>query len=274
MSLDLFKRKKKSATENWNAKTMFGSGLTFVVSEAYKLLRTNIQFSFSDEGTGHVIGVTSSIQSEGKSSSISNLAYAMAEDGERVLLLDADLRRPSIASKLGLARSPGLTNLLVSRGDYREVVQHCSAAPKLDVICAGDIPPNPSELLGSNRMAKLLEELRQNYDYILVDLPPVTVVSDAIAMSKVLDGVVVVVRNAVAEQKMLADAIRQLKMVNVHILGFVYRDTQRVSGGYGSKYGRRYKYYNYYRSYGESVKSGSRSHKAPRKQKKPEGTAE
>lgn len=267
MSLDLFKRKKKNTAENWNSKTMFGAGLTFVVSEAYKLLRTNIQFSFSDEGTGHVIGITSSIQSEGKSSSISNLAYAMAEDGERVLLLDGDLRRPSIASKLGLARSPGLTNLLVSRGNYRDVVQHCAAAPKLDIIAAGDIPPNPSELLGSNRMAKLLEELRRDYDYILVDLPPVTVVSDAIAMSKVLDGVVVVVRNAVAEQKMLAEAIRQLKMVNVHILGFVFRDTQRTTGGYGSKYGRRYKYYKYYRSYGESVKTPSRGSKRPQREK-------
>lgn len=259
--MSLFRHKKKSTTEIWNRGSMFGSGLSFAVSEAYKLLRTNIQFSFSDEGRGHVIGVTSSIQSEGKSSSISNLAYAMAEDGERVLLLDADLRRPSIASKLGLARSPGLTNLLVSRGDYRDVVQHSTAAPKLDIICAGDIPPNPSELLGSNRMARLLEELKQNYDYILVDLPPVTVVSDAIAMSKVMDGVVVVVRNAVAEQKMLADAIRQLRMVNVHILGFVFRDTERTNSGYGKKYGRRYKYYKYYRSYAESTGHGTHSQK-------------
>lgn len=259
MRLNLFKRRKKSVTEIWNRGSMFGAGLSFAVSEAYKLLRTNIQFSFSDEGRGHIIGVTSSIQSEGKSSSISNLAYAMAEDGERVLLLDADLRRPSIASKLGLARSPGLTNLLVSKGDYRGVVQHCAAAPKLDIICAGDIPPNPSELLGSNRMAKLLDELRQHYDYILVDLPPVTVVSDAVAMSKVLDGVVVVVRNAVAEQKMLSEAIRQLKMVNVHILGFVFRDTVNNTGGYGKKYGRRYKYYKYYRSYAESANAANRS---------------
>ena len=261
MSFGFFKRKKKGPTEIWNRGTMFGSGLTFAVSEAYKLLRTNIQFSFSDEGTGHVIGVTSSIQAEGKSSSISNLAYAMVEDGERVLLLDADLRRPSIASKLGLARSPGLTNLLVSRGDYRDVVQHCAAAPKLDIISAGDVPPNPSELLGSNRMRKLLEELRMHYDYILVDLPPVTVVSDAIVMSKVLDGVVVVVRNAVAEQKMLAEAIRQLRMVNVHILGFVFRDTQEANSGYGKKYGRRYKYYKYYRSYAESASTAGHSKK-------------
>lgn len=254
MKIGFLKRKKKRAAESWNIKTMFGPGLNFAVSEAYKLLRTNVQFSFSDEGRGHVIGVTSSIQAEGKSSSVCNLAYAMAEDGARVLLIDTDLRRPSIAAKLGLARSPGLTNLLVSKGDYREVIQHCAAAPRLDVIAAGDVPPNPSELLGSNRMARLMEELCRDYDYILVDLPPVTVVSDAIAMSKVLSGVIVVVRSAVAEQKLLAEALRQLKLVNVRILGFVFRDSDRSGAKYGNKYGRKYKYYKYYRSYAESGK--------------------
>lgn len=257
--MSFWKRKKKKAEETWNYKTMFGPGLSFAVSEAYKLLRTNIQFSFSEEGRGHVIGVTSSIQAEGKTSSICNLAYAMAEDGERVLLIDADLRRPTIAPKLGLARSPGLTNLLVSKGDYTEVVQHCAAAPKLDIITAGDIPPNPSELLGSNRMARLMEELCQEYDYILVDLPPVTVVSDAVAMSKVLSGVVLVVRNGVAEQKLLAETLRQLNLVNVRILGFVYRDMERVGGKYGSKYGKRYKYYRYYRSYADSSRSTAKT---------------
>ena len=256
MILDLFKRKKKKVTENWNAKSMFGSGLSFAVSEAYKLLRTNIQFSFSEEGKGHVIGVTSSVQSEGKSSTVANLAYAMAEDGAKVILVDGDLRRPSIASKLGLARSPGLTNLLVSKGDYQEVIQHCAQAPKVDIITAGDIPPNPSELLGSNRMARLLEELGKEYDYILVDLPPVTVVSDALAMAKVLSGMIMVVRGGVAEQKPLAEAMRQLKLVNIRILGFLYRDTDS-SGAKYTKYSKKYKYryYKSYRAHGENTQN-------------------
>lgn len=252
MSIFNFGGKKKRISETWDQRTMFGAGLNFAVSEAYKLLRTNIQFSFSDEGKGHVVGVTSSIQSEGKSSSMANIAYAMAEDGFKVLLIDCDLRRPSVASKLGLARSPGLTNLLVSKGDYRDVIQRCASAPKFDIITAGDIPPNPSELLGSNRMVKLVEELSSHYDYIFVDLPPVTVVSDALAMARMLSGVIVVVRSGVTENKVLAEAMRQLKLVNVRVLGFVYRDAELLGRKY-TKYGKKYKY-RYYKNYryGES----------------------
>lgn len=244
---NLFSRKAKNKAEVWNLRTMFGPNLSFAATEAYKLLRTNIMFSFSDEGQGHVIGVTSSIQSEGKSSTACNTAYALSEAGCRVLLLEADLRRPSIGSKLNVARVPGLTNLLVSRGNYREMVQQCSLAPKLDILTSGDIPPNPSELLSSNRMAQLMEQLRTAYDYIVIDLPPITAVSDALAISKLLDGVVMVVRGGVSEQQMLAEALRQLEMVSVRLLGFVYRDL----GTGGRKYGRRYgkKYYKYYNEY-------------------------
>ena len=247
MAWRLFGNKRKDNTEVWNQRTMFGPNMSFAVTEAYKLLRTNLMFSFSDEGRGHVIGVTSAVQDEGKSSSACNTAYALSEAGKKVLLLEADLRRPSIPSKLGIARVPGLTNLLVSRWDYKEVIQHCSAAPKMDIIASGDIPPNPSELLTSNRMAQLMEELTRNYDYVVVDLPPVTVVSDAVAISKILDGIVLIVRAGISDRKMLAEAIRLLKLVNVRILGFVYRDSATGSGKYGSyKKKYRYKYYSDY----------------------------
>ena len=233
-------------------RTMFGPNMNFAVTEAYKLLRANIMFSFSDEGVGHVIGITSSLQAEGKSSTACNTAYVLAESGAKVLLMDADLRRPSIASKLGLAKIPGLTNLLVARGDYKELLQHTSAAPGMDVLTSGDIPPNPSELLSSNRMAKLMKELTQHYDYVIVDLPPVNVVSDAIAMSKVLDGVIMVVRSGVSEQRMLAEALRQLKLVNVRIMGFVFRDNEYGSSKYNRKY--RYRYKKAYSDYGKKKK--------------------
>lgn len=247
MGWKLFSRKKKDNAEKWNAKTMFGPNMSFATTEAYKLLRANLMFSFSDEGAGHVIGVTSSVQAEGKSSTACNTAYALAEAGAKVLLLDADLRRPSVAAKLGLAKAPGLTNLLVARGDYRDTIQHCTIAPGLDIISSGDIPPNPSELLSSGRMARLMKELTGQYDYVVVDLPPVNVVSDAIAVSKLLDGVVMVVRSGVSEQRMLAEALRQLKLVNVRILGFVYRDNEPGGSRYGKKYG--YKYKKYYSEY-------------------------
>lgn len=244
---NLFSRKAKNKAEVWNIRSMFGPNLSFAVTEAYKLLRTNIMFSFSDEGEGHVIGITSSIQSEGKSSTACNTAYALSEAGCKVLLLEADLRRPSISSKLNIARVPGITNLLVSRGNYREAIQQCSLAPKLDILTSGDIPPNPSELLTSNRMAKLVEQLKADYDYIVIDLPPVTAVSDALAISRFLDGVVLVVRGGVSDQQMLAEALRQLDMVNVRILGFIYRDMGTGGKKYGNRYGK--KYYKYYNEY-------------------------
>ena len=252
------RRKVNKNTEKWNFKTMFGPNMKFASAESYKLLRTNIMFSFSDEGHGHVIGITSAIQNEGKSSTACNAAYALAEAGEKVVLLDADLRRPTVASKLGLVGSPGLTNLLVSRWDYKELIQRCPAAPKLDIITSGDIPPNPSELLGSARMEQVIEALVQDYDYIIVDLPPVTVVSDALAVSKLLHGVILVVRGAVSDRKMLAEALRQLKLVNARILGFIYRDNENGQKKYGRKY-----YSKYYKKYGYY----SDSHKNTKEQK-------
>ena len=238
----LFSRRTKSIEEKWNVRTMFGENLNFAATEAYKVLRTNLKFSFPDDGRGKVIGVTSSVQGEGKSSTACNVAYALAEEQGKVLLLEADLRRPTIASKLGLARRPGLTNLLVNRESGSEVVQQSSHAPHVDVICCGDIPPNPSELLGSQRMAEVIEQLRKEYRYIVVDLPPVTVVSDAVAISKSLDGVVMVVRENVTDRKTLDEAMYQLGLVGLRVLGFVFRNAE----GNNKKYGKsKYRYYDY-----------------------------
>lgn len=248
---NLFSRKKKRSAEEWNLHTMFGPNLNFSTTESYKLLRTNITFSFSEEGSGHVIGVTSAVQAEGKSSTACNTAYALSEAGYRVLLFEGDLRRPSFSAKLGVERVPGLTNLLVSKKTYKENVQQCAFAPNLDILTSGDIPPNPSELLTSNRMENLMAELRKDYDYIVVDLPPVTVVSDALAISKLIDGVVMVVREGVSDQQMLAEAMRQLDMVNARVLGFVYRNSDGGDKKYSHRYSKKYyKYYNrYYNDY-------------------------
>ena len=245
--MNIFKRKGADKTEKWNIRTMYGPNLNFAATEAYKLLRTNIMFSFSEENQGHVIGVTSSVQSEGKSSTACNMAYVLSESGAKVLLLEGDLRKPTLASKLGLARSPGLSNLLITKGDFRELIQHCPLTPAVDVITSGDIPPNPSELLGSSRMEKLMDQLRKEYDYIVLDLPPVTVVSDALSVSRMIDGVVMVVRSGVSDRQMMSEAVRQLNMVDVRIIGFVYRDQDDGKKKYGYKYSK--KYYKYYHEY-------------------------
>ena len=233
------RKKKNHPQEVWNYRTMFGPGLNFAASEAYKLLRTNIMFSFPEEGKCHVVGVTSSVQDEGKSSTTSNLAYALSETGKKVLLLEADLRRPTIGSKLNVRRVPGVTNLLVSREDFHTMVQQCSHAPNMDILTAGDIPPNPSELLGSGKMAELLAELEKEYEYIVVDLPPVTAVSDALALSPLLHGIIVVTKEGVSQKKVLEEALRLLKQAGTRILGFVYRSEGDVTQKkYQGKYGR------------------------------------
>ncbi len=238
---------KKNQTiqhSSWDRATMFGANMSFAASEAYKLLRTNIMFSFAEERC-HIFGVTSATSGEGKSLTAGNIAYCLAEAGKKVLLLDGDLRLPTIASKLELQAEPGLTNLLVSHENYRRMLQHCPDAPGLDVITAGAPAPNPSELLGSARMAELMEQFARDYEYVVVDLPPVTVVSDALVISKLLHGVIMVVRNGVVEEKMLADAMRQLKMVDLRVLGFVYNGSVADDRKYRK---------NYYKHYGNTRK--------------------
>lgn len=232
---------------------MIGSRLNFAAAEAYKLLRTNLLFSFTGSSECHVIGFTSSFPGEGKSLTAVNLAYTMAESKRSVLLIEGDMRLPTLNKRLSLHATPGLSNLLVGLSKESEAIQTFYATEgtdpvTLDVIVAGDEPPNPSELLGSDRMISLLQVLRQHYDFIILDLPPVTAVSDALVASKLIDGMVLVVRSGRAVRGALAETIRQLKLVNTRILGFAFNG----AGGSGGGYYRRGGYYkskgNYYYS--------------------------
>ena len=221
------KNKEKLMNEQ---KFMIGPHLSFAGAEAYKLLRTNIQFSFSEDTTseGKVIGVTSSIPGEGKSMTILNLAYTFAESNKRVLLIEGDMRLPTLANRLKLKQTPGLSNLLVGLNTVNDAIQHFSTAKEgtqpvtVDVIVSGTIPPNPAELLSSSRLESLLKVLKKNYDYIFLDQPPVTAVTDALITSDKTDGIIVVVRNNHAARSGLAETMRQLKLVDAHVLGFVF----------------------------------------------------
>jgi capsular exopolysaccharide synthesis family protein len=235
---------------------MIGPNMNFASSEAYKLLRTNLLFSFSGISECRIIGITSSFSSEGKSLTSVNLAYTMAESKRNVLLVEGDMRLPTLNKRLVLSASPGLSNLLVGMSTAGEAVQTFRASNDedsqvtLDVLVAGDIPPNPSELLGSERMQSLLEVLRQHYDFIILDLPPVTAVTDALVACKLVDGMVVVVRADHAVRGALAETIRQLRLVNAHILGFVFNGAQESGAGYYRRrgyYKKHYKYNYYYK---------------------------
>lgn len=236
---------KKRVNIDKKTPNILGGGETgFAAMEAYKLLRTNLQYSFADDMGCHTIGITSSSRGEGKSTTSINTAYTLAEAGSRVLLLECDLRLPSISTKLHLKRKPGLSEILSNRDYLENTIQKFSRQKKngkveIDVITSGEIPPNPSEMLGSNRMALFIKKLSQNYDYIIFDLPPVMAVSDAVIVSKLLNGVVVVVRDSYTEGNSLKETISQLKFVNAKILGFVYT----FAPGFSKDYGKKYRYY-------------------------------
>ncbi len=219
---------------------MIGPRLSFAAAESYKLLRTNIMFSFSDDTStdGKVIGVTSSVPGEGKSITLLNLAYTFAESNKKVLLIEGDMRLPTLSNRLKLKSAPGLSNLLVGLNSINDAIQHFTTGKEgtkpatVDVIVAGTIPPNPSELLGSSRLESLLSILRKNYDYIFLDQPPVTVVTDALITSNYTDGTIIVVRNNHTNRGALAETMRQLKLVDARVLGFVYNGANDDSRKY------------------------------------------
>ncbi len=234
-----------------NKKTLH-KNLEFTATEQYKVIRANLDFTLPEDEKCPVIGVTSSMRGEGKSTTAVNLSYVLAEKGSRVLLIDADLRIPSIAKKLEIESSPGLADLLRGRGAQISEFK----SPLIDnwfILPSGDIPPNPSELLGSSRMASILAKFREMFDYIIIDLPPVNIVSDAVAISSLISGMIVVIREEYTEKKELERCFRQLKLSNVNILGCVMNEAKSGSGSYG-KY-KKYKYYKYYKTPSKDTES-------------------
>ena len=250
MGLFLKKRKyKQFLSGNNETKKTLHKNLEFTATEQYKLIRANLDFTLPEDEKCPVIGVTSAMRGEGKSTTAVNLSYVFAEKGSKVLLIDADLRIPSIAKKLGIKSSPGLADLLRGRGaQISEFQSHLLS--NWFILPSGDIPPNPSELLGSNRMENILKQLREAFDYIIIDLPPVNIVSDAISISGLISGMIMVIREEYTEKKELERCFRQLKLSNVNVLGCVMNEAKSGNGTYG-KY-RKYRGYKYYYRYYQS----------------------
>lgn len=236
----------KPVTSAKDIKHTLHKNLEFTALEQYKLIRANLDFTLPENEKCPIIGVTSSMRGEGKSTTAVNLAYVFAEKGSKVLLIDGDLRIPSVAKKLQIDSAPGLADLL--RGKSKE----CFAFQNylLDnwfILPSGDIPPNPSELLGSGRMENVLNQLKEVFDYIIIDLPPVNLVSDAVSISRLISGMIVVIREEYTEKKELEKCFRQLKLSNVKVLGCVMNEAKSGNGNYG-KY-RKYRSYKSYRDY-------------------------
>lgn len=235
-----------------NTPAPIGPKLKFASQEAYNLLRINLSFSLPDnEGKTKIIGVTSSSPKEGKSYTAINLAYTLAEAKSKVLLIDTDLRRPTIAKQLEIAQSPGLSNFLA--GQTEKVAHKNVLSPNLWVITAGDIPPNPSELISSKAMVDMLDKFSNLFDYIIMDLPPVNAVADPIALAPKIDGVIVVVRHGRTKRGEILEAVRQIEFSKANILGFVYNGMFAEHARYRSR-GKYYYHGNYYRYDNSSAK--------------------
>lgn len=254
--------KKTSSRQNTKEiqqqKTMLCDGLSFGAAEAYKLLRTNLQFALPDKPC-RIIGVTSSVRGEGKSTTSVNLSYTLAQSGKRVLLVDADMRLPSVATKLEIPGKPGLSNLLAGLNNEKSCLMVSNYFDNWYIMAAGDIPPNPSELLGSDRMHSLLERYTKFFDYIVIDLPPIDVVTDALVISQWTDGLILVVRQNYTERKALNSCMYQISKLGAKFLGFVMTDAAMGEGSYRhyGKYGKSYGY-----GYGYGYDSGDRQSSA------------
>lgn len=206
-------------------------------AEAYRTLRTNIQYSTLDTNVKTIV-VTSAGPGEGKSTTVCNLAGVMAQSGKKVLIVDADMRKPTIHKKIGISNKLGLSTLLIE--DYQIENAAATVAPNLDVLPAGIIPPNPSEVLASNKMTNFIKKMEEKYDFIIIDAPPIIAVTDAQILSTKVEGVLFVVSQGIANIDATIRAKELLKAVNANILGVVFNNVEHKKGnGYGY-------YYSYY----------------------------
>lgn len=215
---------------------------SFRLVESYKSLRTNLLFSLpKKEGVrARKILVTSSSPGEGKTTTTVNLAITISEINTKVLLIDADMRKPTVHKYFSISNKTGLSNILSGMNPIEECVQEIENMPNLSVITSGILPPNPSELLSSPAMKKLLCDLEEQYDYIIIDTPPVNVVADALAIVNDVDGVAVVVSQSKSTYPEITKAIDTLKFANANIIGLVMN---RV--GHESKKRKAYDSYSY-----------------------------
>lgn len=241
--------RKKEKTASGGPKPRLNSDSPFSIKEAYNSIRTKLIFTGKGEKCP-VFAITSSLASDGKSTNAVSLAISFAMAEQRVLLIDADMRKPSIHRYFNLDCRNGLSEILA--GLSSEIKLRETNVPKLSILTAGQIPPNPAELLGSKQMDALLTYVRQYFDYVIIDTPPVNIVTDACVFAEKITGYVCIVQSGKNHIRDVSDAIHRLREMNGNIVGMVLNDPGNCANAHYS-----YHYNKYYRydssKYSESV---------------------
>lgn len=242
-----FKKKYNTGRDGLSRDTMLNGARLItaaepknLVSEQFRTIRTNIEFASVAKGNVKTLLVSSPLPSEGKSTITANLAVAYAQQGKKVLLVDTDLRRPTVGVTFGIGENHGLTNYLADVNSDSQSIIRRTRLETLDVVTSGPVPPNPAELLASSRMTNLIAELRERYDMVIFDVPPFLMVTDAQVLMSKMDGVAVVVSGRQTTKGALQRTIDILKLADAPMLGFIYNDRNRKKNsgnGYGYGYG-------------------------------------
>lgn len=227
--------KKKKVLQQAARKLITRANPKSFVSEQYRTVRTNITFSVPDKELQTLV-FTSASPGEGKSTTASNLAFTFASEGKRVLLIDADMRKPTVHYTFHLTNTLGLSNLLTRKAALQDVIKD-SGTDNLHIITCGPIPPNPAELLGSKTMDQVLEELKKVYDLIIFDAPPVLAVTDSQILANKCEGTVIVISAGSTEKESVIKTIDLLSSSKAHIIGTVLNNF---------KLGKEHNYYQYY----------------------------
>ena len=219
----------------------------YAFREAYVRLRTNLMFGLAATGNSKckTVAVTSSNPGEGKTTTTVNVAISFAMLGKKTLIIDADMRRPQVGRLLDVSSRNGFSNLL---GGFGECYVHSFEGLPLDIITAGNMPPNPSELLAGSRLKKLLEKLSSEYDYIMIDTPPALVVTDAMVLKPYINGYVIVVRSDVSGIEFVKETVNRLKQIDAKICGFILNGHKSKTGIKYGGYGKYSKYSSFDRS--------------------------
>ena len=234
-------KKKKDADDDYVKLT--DKDTPFHIIESYKSIRTNLSFALSTVEK-KTFAVSSANPGEGKSTTSANIAIAIAQSGSHVLLIDADMRKSVQHKIFELVNKKGLSTAVSKMHTPDEWIQK-NVMENLDVMTAGPIPPNPSELLASEMMEQMLNELSEKYDAILIDTPPVNVVTDAMELAKSVSGIVLVVRYGRTTDEDVDNVFKRVELANMNLLGFILNGVKSKHAGYYSKYGKG-KYYGYY----------------------------